>query len=1020
MQERQSIPLPWPLRGVDQGLPVALQPPLTCPDARNVRSFSASSKRLGGGRRAGLTKANSAQFCGGSRIVHGRAITRIPNTTAPSTEGTFSAVLQSWAGYQDAIQDLGGEYLVGRRVASNGYVVSSAASGKTVSSVFSSGHLNLEITPQTSAANGETIVAINYATDNDIEVTLLCNRQATSAATAYQCTQVGPFIRGSALLDTLICAYLEFTGQPNTVRLVIDQLSASGVTRLKTSQRQFVLSGLNDVASFNSKPTIRLRATTTEVVASVNWPDAAPGGVVDELKLVSGTDAGATTYSDQTRGGVITRIIGAAALRLVYEMRYQKRIPYPRPIIGECLAPTVPVPGSGNAFRLPAGFAASGSLIGTVAPAITTGDSDTAANQVFPQADTTNDYIQSTTGNALNTRKTVMSWNADPTGGAQWGIEIAFRDIAATTDQINPCFLLGSDHNLMLRVEIERQIDATAQSTGQSFLTAFRIRAINTAAAPVITDIVVTTTFNNAIMFHTSQFMRVRISQAGTALAAIIIEINGVVVLTQNYGGVAAWTGLGANQPSGSRFGVDCAAQGAQSLSAGWRVVDMSAPSFTAVNPGTDIVAFSSSRVDVGELGGASAATCSGGGLTGSYPQSGFMFNKLYAVDGLNSKVIDPILRTVEDWPQVSNTALDRCYLACVYRNSMVIAKQRDKPGIWYMSRVGNAQDFNFGATDSGRAITGANADAGQPADEIMAMVTFSDDLMIFGCRGSTWIMQGDPRAGGRVDVLAPGVGWLSERAWCFDEEGNLYFMSPSGLMRIRRGQLGVEPLSGGRLPYLDEVDTDDTLVQMAFDTGRRAVMIYLTPKDGTTIGVHVCYDGVLESKNLTAALWYDDYPLAHGPWSVDAVQAPGDDDRRILLFGNDGYVRTYSEAVNTDDGTTIDAWIKFAPVTVAGGEEPLMCHRLSARLGTGSGAFTWAWRVDESPNEVTAQALGTSRRTGTWGTTGGAQFPNGLSESGRAHQLLIRQNNTNAAFAIESVTAQIRPLAGAQTPGVG
>lgn len=56
------VPVPFPVKGIDQSQPRHLQEPLTCVDGLNVRSFPPFSDRLGGGKRPGTRRAWNAQF----------------------------------------------------------------------------------------------------------------------------------------------------------------------------------------------------------------------------------------------------------------------------------------------------------------------------------------------------------------------------------------------------------------------------------------------------------------------------------------------------------------------------------------------------------------------------------------------------------------------------------------------------------------------------------------------------------------------------------------------------------------------------------------------------------------------------------------------------------------------------------------------------------------------------------------------------------------------------------------------
>lgn len=83
--------IPFPVRGVDHSLPVAQQPPLTCPDALNVVSFPSLSDRGGGGKRDGTSKESLVSL--GGTVVHLQ--TFLATQSSPSASGGGSPT--SWS-----------------------------------------------------------------------------------------------------------------------------------------------------------------------------------------------------------------------------------------------------------------------------------------------------------------------------------------------------------------------------------------------------------------------------------------------------------------------------------------------------------------------------------------------------------------------------------------------------------------------------------------------------------------------------------------------------------------------------------------------------------------------------------------------------------------------------------------------------------------------------------------------------------------------------------------------------------
>ncbi len=1024
--------IPWPLRGIDRQMPTALEPVLTCPDARNVRNLSPATKRLGGGRRPGLVKALAGQLAGTSsrRATWMQAVRRIPQTVAPSTSGTPTAVLDDLSGYTSVgstaslgTSNLAGNYLSFARTPSTGLALSDATWWAKYYDTTNGHALILQVD-----ASVDRLLLVNADTTNDITVKVAGYPGAQdqiSGTPAYGTMNgVGAFVRGESGHEVAcrrcFAAYLEWTGQTNTVRLVIDQMSESGTARVSTSAKTFTLYG---TATLSRDCNIRLRATDYQIVASVDWPSGAPGGVSDTLTLDNNT-----TYNTNKGAGVIVRAgaangSGNALLKWVDSLSYNRVAPYPfgpyydtgAGRTAELFSPAVAAVG-GNAFVLPAGFSSSGTLI-TATPSPVNGPLNYAAVQDWPTVNTTNDYIDSTAsfGAALATRKQVISWNGAYPSGTDRVLEFNCRNVASASDEINPCFLVASDHSTMLRLELVRNYTTNVTSHKQDYFSTISIYAIWNNSGTITRTLIKSFTYSGSAVpptFYTGKAIRVTHSGSGTG-ATLTMTCEGRTIWTYNYGNDSTWTGTITSKPAGSRVGIDVGTVGASNaLGFGWRLLDTNTPAFTVVNPGTDVVAITGESIQVCQAlptAGSSWTTLSGTTLTGTAPEAAIINGQVYAVDGSNSKNIDPVKQTINDWRNVTGTSLDRCKLATVWRGRVVIARQESSPAAWYMAAVNAPTDFTFGGTLATRAVAGTGPEVGQPGDEITALIPFTDDYFIFGCKNSMWVLQGDPaRSGSTLTIMNNSVGVVGARAYCFDESGNMYFLSPGGLCRIARGSLTVEVLGDGRLPsILDEINTDTTLVQMAFDRVRRLVHVFITPSDNSA-GLHVVYDRFIESEGVGGALWLDVYPAGMQPWAVTTLAGGATDDRRILLAGNDGYVRRFSESALDDDGTVIDAYIRFKPLDAGGGSTRSMVCKLDADCTATTGAFSWYWDTANSPEDVQANALYGGAASGTWGIRAGAQPTVGIRRAGLAHQLTIRQNAAAVGFGLERVIATI------------
>jgi len=295
--------------------------------------------------------------------------------------------------------------------------------------------------------------------------------------------------------------------------------------------------------------------------------------------------------------------------------------------------------------------------------------------------------------------------------------------------------------------------------------------------------------------------------------------------------------------------------------------------------------------------------------------------------------------------------------------------------------------------------LLGAAPEIGQPGDDITGLIPWRDDYLLFGCRDSFWILRGDPGFGGRMDVLFRGCGLLTQEAHAFDHRGGLYFLAPGGLMYLAQGSSRPVEIARERLgDVLSEVDLTTTRPSMAFDVQRTLLYVYLTPTNGSTNVVHVVYDPMSEDVNVDGGVFLDAFgTVGHQPRAVVSVVAENDDDRQVLLGCQDGFVRRFSDTQLTDDGTTIDAWVKMSPLEVGDGAARGMLHELQCTLNAGSGPVAWRLQGASSAVEANAIDIGTAGlAAGTWGSVAaGFQQPVRLRHCAGALQVTLRQQTT-------------------------
>jgi len=312
----------------------------------------------------------------------------------------------------------------------------------------------------------------------------------------------------------------------------------------------------------------------------------------------------------------------------------------------------------------------------------------------------------------------------------------------------------------------------------------------------------------------------------------------------------------------------------------------------------------------------------------------------------------------------------DQATLICRWRGRIVLSGDEDYPHQWYMSRQRNPWDYNYVANDAGAPIAGADGDAGEVGDIVIALIPFNKDYLVVGCANSIWFFVGDPAEGGSLLELDSVTGILHARAWCKDKHGNMYFVGTTGINRIPKGFDQLENLT--ELSYPDFIDdlafnSNDHRLLMAYDPIRHGIHIIKTTID---TGANSCWWYDLR----TEGLFPESYPTACGIFAAHYYEST-DPSYRGLLFGcNDGYLRYADDGAKDDDigasDAAIDSYVTFGPFALGGeNQEGIVASIVGVTTGGGangsiadSSALTYsAWTALSADNVVEKLAANTT-----------------------------------------------------------
>lgn len=1021
----KSIMLPFPLKGTDQGSPLAKQPKGTTPQCLNVRALDARN-RTGGGKRGGIVKAVTQQAGVGLTTQRITCLSMLADArAAPGSLSAASSVAAAVDFTGIAATSPVDTSLVANGVDLVGFRHTGISTTINVSDYTeqngSGGFLGL--TARSIGATGilgAQGMSPLYLSEND--VTLKVNAtNVLSFATNFgwggsgEAWGVGPFIRAGNLLDSFIMARLRPTAA-GTFKLEIVEVgtsaSATTQTNLGSSANQAFAA-----AGGTSDMQIRLyQSSATQVTAVCDW--SGQGVVALTLTVTTSTNSGSSRcgfcIGTDTGSGSGAGAGVVANWRLIHSVAYVKRVPET-----DVVYYSSDVTANSGAFYVPFQFRSQGWTAGGTT--VTTNDATSAvlvfgAKQVTPtinQGANQYEYTQS----AGSVTYGFVGEITPSSVGDRHGVDI---------QPLNPGWVDGSPGKTQQIGCAFRVADDGKSYTGIRFI----IRGIGTISSPsaigmadillqstnivsyVVNNLVLTTTSIGvgAMHFMIRDTSRIKFTDDGTVIR---VYVNGILWYSATPVGVPA--AIASNRRAGIYMEQNSTGAGSLTPSNAGSIRIISGESitqdFTEAKP--VILVQNKGRSNVADIVANTLTQCIGvASLAGEIPQATSLFRKFYMVDGTNQGgvIVDPITYIVSDWVASAGTAPwdsgtpDYVRLACTYRGRVVVARGSVNPTMWYMTRVGAPTDFDYGAVPlATAAYSGTVGDAGQPSDAITALIPYSDDYLIFGCAGSIHMLEGDPGYQGAVQNITYKTGILGPRSWCIDHKGNLYFMGNGGLFMMPRGSRDFTNISARRLiNFLDRINLTSTLVHMAFDGFRRYVHIWFTATNSVTNNNHAVYDPE------TNAFWIDNHPLRFGPWSACDSTGGSYVDRGWLIGGNDGYLRRPYDLAFEDDGDDIDSWIEIGPFQMDEGDINSMVTELQAEIGAGSGDVTWYWFTAETCEEVADQDFGDEVATGTF--VAGDNTPVRLRKRGGAHKIRVRNVSNDENWSLEQVAAWFAP----------
>jgi hypothetical protein len=297
-------------------------------------------------------------------------------------------------------------------------------------------------------------------------------------------------------------------------------------------------------------------------------------------------------------------------------------------------------------------------------------------------------------------------------------------------------------------------------------------------------------------------------------------------------------------------------------------------------------------------------------GTASRYIESTPLFTKRYYTDGRNYGVYDPFDDSWKKLVADRGELPEACQLISYYSTRLVLARSsKQGPHAWFMSAAENPLDWDEAPAIETRdqAISGTNLGGPlQVGDIINSLAPIGDDLLIFGCDRSIWVLRGDPLASNALlDNVTDEVGMAFGRPYTRDRSGFLWFIDSEGGLCVMRGLQPPERISENRLEArLRNVDQSTHYYRLRWDNEQEGIHIFVCPFGAaTTTTEHWFF------QPRTFAFWPMKTSLS-GVTAVGTFDSDDPDDRRVAVGFNDGRVRLFDSGSEDDDGTAIDAFV--------------------------------------------------------------------------------------------------------------
>ena len=476
---------------------------------------------------------------------------------------------------------------------------------------------------------------------------------------------------------------------------------------------------------------------------------------------------------------------------------------------------------------------------------------------------------------------------------------------------------------------------------------------------------------------------------------------------------VRGYESITARNRGGSRAGISNYIN--SPLVAGWMVQEINSMAISQLSQSGRVVyllAVSQGNVYYSQPGSAlwnKAANGTGNATPLNF--TGIVFSsannqKMYYADGVNFVYFDPTDFTVHPWVASDGTlpvdsAGNAPRLITTWRGRTVVSGLLLDPQNWFMSAVSDPTNWDYSPLSQTptQAVAGNNSPLGLIGDVVTGMVPYTDDVLIFFGDHTIYLMQGDPAAGGNIDLVSDIIGAPFGMAWCKDPYGTVYFVS---------NRMGIYTLVPGSVPQrisqpieqlLANVNTGTNSIRLIWNDRFQGVHFFITSLIAPAVTTHFFYEV------RSGAWWTDQFGSTnYDPMCCCVYDGNLPTDRVALIGSWDGYVRALDPTATTDDGTPISSSVLIGPLLTKDFDD-MMLKDLQIILAAASGSVQFDIYIGPTAELAVSS---NSVLSGTWSATtlnGGRNFTSLIRRAG--HAVYVKLSSTNQ-WAMEAIRARV------------